>query len=376
MTRLRERFLLAGTFGRCFAARRWAATRKETLVFDLAIRTAHQWSLPWLIPAPPRAPPDGGTNGTAMRWTRNVLAAFALVSFVVTADAASRHYYYVRRSTVASVAEPTHPRVYRGPLGVIMTQLMNDCEQQAAQLRNFPADEIARAVTLDAAEADALKKAHNAANEAANRVAETCPAAVPAVPADRLDMIDREIDGVDAAVKILQPPLAELYELLSDDQKAHLVLRFAGLEGRRGAAADKTGNAARAVEDRTGRSIKSNDDPRDTSSLRPASRSLWNCERWQAELRAWRVERVEQSLAARPRQRAPLYLLAAAVQQSADALADSCPEEISVTPVARIQELKKKIEAVRKSVAIIRPALVGFYEMLDSGQKSGVDQAL
>jgi hypothetical protein len=315
-----------------------------------------------------------------MQWTRNVSATFALVSFVATADAAgARHYgrhdYYVRRST-GSVAEPTHPQVYRGPLGAIMTQLMNDCEQQAAELRNFPADEIARAVTLDDTEADALKKAHNAANEAASRVAETCPVAVPAVPADRLDMIDREIDGVDAAVTILQPPLAELYELLSDDQKAHLVLRFAGLEGRRGAAAEKTGNAARAVEGRTRRSIKSNDDPGDTSSLRPTPRALWNCEQWQAELRAWRVERVEQSVAARPRQRAPLYLLAAAVQQSADALADSCPPDISVTPVARIQDLKKKIEAVRKSIAVIRPALAGFYEMLDSGQKSGFDDAL
>jgi hypothetical protein len=104
---------------------------------------------------------------------------------------------------------------------------------------------------------------------------------------------------------------------------------------------------------------------------------LWNCEQWQAELRAWRVERVEQSLAARPRQRAPLYLLAAAIQQGADAIADSCcPPDISVTPVARIQDLKKKLEAVHKSIAIIRPALAGFYETLDNGQRSGFNDAL
>jgi hypothetical protein len=88
------------------------------------------------------------------------------------------------------------------------------------------------------------------------------------------------------------------------------------------------------------------------------------------------VERVEQSVAIRPRQRAPLYLLAAAVQQSADALEDSCPQDISVTPVARIHDLKKKLEAMRKSIAIIRPTLTGFYEMLDSGQKTGFDDAL
>jgi hypothetical protein len=256
-----------------------------------------------------------------------------------------------------------------------MAQLMNDCEQQVAELRKFPTDEIAKAVTLDDTEANALKKAQNAADEGANRLAETCPPAVPPNPADRLDMIDREVDGIDATVKILQPALSELYEVLSDDQKAHLVLRFAGLEGRRGPP-ETTGNAGRAVEDRTPQSKKSSGDHGDTSSSRPASGALWNCEHWQAELRAWRVEWVEQSVAVRPRQRAPLYLLAAAVQQSADTLEDSCPQDTSVTPVARIHDLKKKLEAVHKFVTIIRPALTAFYEVLDSGQKSEFNDAL
>jgi hypothetical protein len=307
--------------------------------------------------------------------------AFTLVSFVVTAGAAGaghngRHDSDVRQQTKGSVAESTHAPVRSGPLGVIMTQLMNDCEQQAAELKNFPVDEIVEAVTLDDSETDALKKVQNAGIEVANRVAETCPAAVPANPADRLDMVDREIDGIGAAVKIMQPPLAELYEFLSDEQKAHLVLRFAGLEGRGSGPTETTGSAVRAIEDRARLSKKSRDDHGDTSGSRPTPRALWNCERWQAELRAWRVERVEQSVVVRPRQRAPLYLLAAAVQESADALADSCPQDISVTPVARIYDLKKKLEAVRKSIAIIRPALAGFYEMLDSGQKSAFNDAL
>jgi hypothetical protein len=64
------------------------------------------------------------------------------------------------------------------------------------------------------------------------------------------------------------------------------------------------------------------------------------------------------------------------ISDRADALVDSCPQDISVTPVARIRDLKEKLEAVRKSIAIIRPALAGFYEMLDSGQKSGFNDAL
>jgi len=38
--------------------------------------------------------------------------------------------------------------------------------------------------------------------------------------------------------------------------------------------------------------------------------------------------------------------------------------------------LTKKLEAVRKFVAIIRPALTAFYDVLDSGQKSGFNDAL
>jgi len=316
-----------------------------------------------------------------MLWIWNVSVALAFISSVGMTGAAearhnARHDNYVRQATIQSVAEPAHPPLRGGPLAVIMAQLMNACEQQAADLRKFPADEIAEAVTLDDTETDALKKAQNAADEGANRLAETCPPAVPPNPADRLDMIDREMDGIDAAVKILQPALSELYELLSDDQKAHLVLRFAGLEGRRSGRPGKTGNAGRAVEDRTPASKKSRDDHGDTSSSRPTSGALWNCAHWQAELRAWRLERVEQSVAVRPRQRAPLYLLAAAVHQSADTLEDSCPQDISVTPVARVHDLKKKLEAVRKSIAIIRPALTSFYEALDSGQKSGFNDAL
>jgi hypothetical protein len=85
---------------------------------------------------------------------------------------------------------------------------------------------------------------------------------------------------------------------------------------------------------------------------------------------------VEQSIAVRPRQRAPLYLLWAAVQQSADALEDPRLQDISVTPVARIHDLKKKLEAVRKSIAIMRPALTRFYGVLGSRQKSAFDDAL
>jgi hypothetical protein len=49
---------------------------------------------------------------------------------------------------------------------------------------------------------------------------------VPSNPSDRLDMTEREIYGVAAAVKLLLPAIKELYGSLNDEQKAHLVLNF------------------------------------------------------------------------------------------------------------------------------------------------------
>jgi hypothetical protein len=103
---------------------------------------------------------------TAVVWIRYVLVAVSLITSVALAGSAAarhnaRHDNDVSQSTGHSV-EPTHSSP-RGPLGVIMAQLMNDCEQQAAELKKFPSDEIAEAVMLDDTEADALKSAQNAA---------------------------------------------------------------------------------------------------------------------------------------------------------------------------------------------------------------------
>ena len=81
-------------------------------------------------------------------------------------------------------------------------------------------------------------------------------------------------------------------------------------------------------------------------------------------------------IAVGPRQRAAFYELAAAVQRAADTLADACPQYASLTPIGRLDDLKKKLEAVRQSVAAIRPALRLFYEALDSSQRSRFNDAV
>jgi hypothetical protein len=106
------------------------------------------------------------------------------------------------------------------------------------------------------------------------------------------------------------------------------------------------------------------------------SKGWWNCGRWEVELRAWPINRVEQAIAVGPEQRGAFYELVAALQYAADALAKSCQQHLAVTPVARILDLKRKLDGVRRSLAMLRSPLIGFYEMLDGDQRSRFNDAI
>jgi hypothetical protein len=53
----------------------------------------------------------------------------------------------------------------------------------------------------------------------------------------------------------------------------------------------------------------------------------------------------------------------------ADTLGGACPAETALTPVGRMDAMRKRLAAVRAATAAIRPALMRFYEALDQGQK-------
>jgi hypothetical protein len=238
-------------------------------------------------------------------------------------------------------------------------------------------DAIAQSIGPDDAQNGALKNAGRVAHEVADKLAQTCPMDVPREPSTRLDAMERGIDAVDAALSGLQPPLQVFYDTLKDDQKARLVARY--LVSSPSVAPETTGSGGRAFE--TSRAFETGMRRRSRASANqvPATvpvAQMWSCEQWQAELRAWPVARIEQVIAVGPRQRAAFYLFAAAMQRAADMVADSCPQESALTPIGRVEELKKKLEAIRRSVAEIRPSLGQFYDVLDTAQKNRLSDAI
>lgn len=61
--------------------------------------------------------------------------------------------------------------------------------------------------------------------------------------------------------------------------------------------------------------------------------------------------------------------LKAASAQANNILQASCPAEVPLTPVARLEAVAKRIEAMRDAVQILRPPLTAFYNSLNDEQK-------
>jgi len=68
-------------------------------------------------------------------------------------------------------------------------------------------------------------------------------------------------------------------------------------------------------------------------------------------------------------QRVAFYELVTASLKAAETLGSACPAETALTPVGRMETMRKRLTAVRAATAAIGPALARFYEALDQGQK-------
>jgi hypothetical protein len=65
------------------------------------------------------------------------------------------------------------------------------------------------------------------------------------------------------------------------------------------------------------------------------------------------------------RRRGVFSRLVTASLKAAGTLGSACPAEAALTPVGRIETMRKRLAAVRAATAAIRPALARFYEALD-----------
>jgi hypothetical protein len=268
-----------------------------------------------------------------------------------------------------------------GPFGAAVEKLIRGCGAQGAEFDRWPFDTIAQTVGADEKQRNALEGLRGAAKQAAERLAADCPQDVPAAPSARLEAVEQGIDAALKAFDTVQPALQTFYGALDDEQKARLY---------RDMAASAAAHAPQTMGRRDAREYdhRAYSSRRDrwrayaaereaaareatTRGARAAAAPGWGaaCEQLATVLRGWPVREIERDVRLDGSQRVTFYELVTASLKAADTLGSACPAETALTPVGRMETMRKHLAAVRAATAAIRPALVRFYEALDQGQK-------
>jgi len=89
-----------------------------------------------------------------------------------------------------------------------------------ATIMAWPSEQINALVKPDDAQRAKLATLTAAASHAADTIKAACPSEMPATPTSRLTAIGQHLQAMLQAVEAIQPPLADFYNSLSDDQKA------------------------------------------------------------------------------------------------------------------------------------------------------------
>jgi hypothetical protein len=288
------------------------------------------------------------------------------------------------------------PRGRSGPFGATIDKLVRGCAVRAAEFENWPFDAIARTVGADETQRKALDGLRDAAKQAAQRLSTDCPQDVPAAPAARLEAAEQGIAAALAAFDTVEPKLQAFYAALNDEQKARL---YRDMAAPAAANAAQTTGAREAPDERRERyssrrhrwrayaeARERMGSPHERSEMRESRISLrssglrtgataaapgWSgtCEELGAVLRNWPVREIERDVRLAGAQRVAFYELVTASLKAAETLGNTCPAEAALTPVGRMETMRKRLAAVRAATAAIRPALARFYEALDQGQK-------
>ena len=268
--------------------------------------------------------------------------------------------------------------------GAVVEKLVRGCGQQGTEFENWPFDAIAQTVGADEKERTALEGLRESANKAAERLAADCPQEVPTALSTRLEAVEQAIDAALAAFDTVEPALTTFYGALDDEQKARLYRDMMAAPAA-AAARETTGGRDIRADARQEYSSRRHRwraytaareaaarEPTPSQARSQAAASGWSgamCEELAAVLRGWPVREIERDVRLSSPQRVAFYELVTASLKAADTLGGACPAETALTPVGRMDAMRKRLVAVRAATAAIRPALVHFYEALDQGQE-------
>ena len=103
----------------------------------------------------------------------------------------------------------------RGGMGML-------CDPRAAGLAEWRMERIDRLVQPTEAQKTALNDLRTASTKAAEQIAAACPRDLPASPTARMELMEKRLEVMLAAMKTVRPAFDAFYATLTDEQKARI----------------------------------------------------------------------------------------------------------------------------------------------------------
>jgi len=99
------------------------------------------------------------------------------------------------------------------------------------------------------------------------------------------------------------------------------------------------------------------------------------CNPQAAGLAEWRAERINQLVRPTDAQRPKLDELRKASARAAEIISAACPTDVPPSPVARLELMEKRMNAMLEALTVVRPAFAEFYNSLDANQQARLNTA-
>jgi hypothetical protein len=226
----------------------------------------------------------------------------------------------------------------------IAADVTQSCGGFAPGVTSFPIDQIRREIHPTGDSLAALDQLADASSKASNILSASCPREPPLTPVARLDAVGTRLEAMMRAIQVVRPPLASLYDSLSDEQRRRL-------------------EAIGAEENRHGRA---------TAAAGPSGADTLAslCGSQAESFTKLPVERIEEIVKPTGPQQAALDQLKQASARAGDALRSSCPARTGETPTARLDAMNNRLDSMVQAVKHLRPTLGTFYASLSDEQKA------
>ena len=229
-----------------------------------------------------------------------------------------------------------------------VTQIPPDVTQScggfAPGVTSFPIDQIRQAIDPTGEQITFLDDLAAASSKASAILNASCPREPPLTPLARLDAVERRLEATIQAIEIVRPPLVNLTDSLSDEQRQRLDA-IGAKEARYESGTAASGSAGTAA-------LASLCGDQATNFTRLPS------------------QRIQEIVKPTGPQETAFEDLKQASARAADELRASCPRQLAESLVARLDEMTAQLDAMVRAVKSPHPTLATFYGPLSDEQKA------